>query len=60
MSRYHVHGNAFMPGNRLLWLFDFTLTLEATDDASAQARAFEIFSECDVDISEIEEAPDDA
>ena len=56
LPRWHVHGSAFMPGDRLKWLFDFTLTLECPDDAAAQTRVFEIFTEYDIDLAEIEEA----
>ncbi|MCV0441461.1 MAG: hypothetical protein K5880_22975 [Hydrogenophaga sp.] len=55
-TRFHVHGNAFMPGDRLRWVFDFSITVEAADDEAAQARAFEVFTEYDIDLTEIEEA----
>lgn len=57
--RYHVHGNAFEKGNRLKWLFDFSLTLEAEDDSAAQNEVFVTFMALDVDITEIEEADDE-
>lgn len=57
-TRFHVHGNAFTAGKPMDWVFDFSITLEAADDSEAQARAFEIFQGFDVDLTEIEEAPE--
>ena len=53
MNRYHVHGTINTPIGRELDA-NWSITLDAKDDAEAQAIAMDLFSE-PVDVTEIEE-----